>query len=60
MEDGMSEAEAVASLDSIDMIVKQVYAERELPIEEGKPAATGKQEAWMENLLLLFYFFHSG
>lgn len=59
MEDGMSEAEAVASLDSIDMIVKQVYAERELPIEEGKPAAreTGGVDG---KSLLLFYFFHSG
>ena len=55
----MSEAEAVASLDSIDMIVKQVYAERELPIEEGnlQHGETGGVDG---KSLLLFYFFHSG
>ena len=58
MEDGMSEAEAVASLDSIDMIVKQVYAERELPIEEGKPAARGnRRRGWkIAAFVLLFPF----
>lgn len=31
IEDGMSEVEAVQSLDSIEVIVKQIYAEREIP-----------------------------
>ena len=39
IEDGMSEAEAVASLDSVEDIVKQIYSERAVSFkEEEKPA----------------------
>lgn len=37
IEDGMSETEAVSSLDSIEAIVKQVYAERNIQMEEEVP-----------------------
>lgn len=59
MEDGMSEAEAVASLDSIETIVKQVFAERDLQMEEEavQAAAGNRKRGWkMTALVLLFPF----
>ena len=52
IEDGMSEAEAVASLDSVEDIVKQIYSERAVSFKEEEKPAHSRQR-WRIVLIVL-------
>lgn len=55
IEDGMSETEAVSSLDSIEAIVKQVYAERDIQMEKEVPVRS--RRGWKITALILLFPF---